>query len=533
MQGLYSDSYSAERGRFNGWLSYNYPFEETQAVTPAVSTVSMPEIYWNHVTNSGFTGMYSYQIDGLPLPSDIATHTLNDIGGGLETTGVGLFYGWLSAGWNDTGVADRERWMGFTKMLCTLGMVGGITGYFTVDDAFIAGHIRDGAVGATPPSWLWQMTDLGHAIALFSHLEDFVRGGTLVAGSRRHPYRAGGYFTDYDGGLATKRLYALDLPASETTAEGEPRSFVVARRHADGDRWILTAWCMQGPERDLTAQLPGVGPVVLRGRPAGSVYLLDRRGAEPVLRLLDRDAMRPTADLFPRGDLLAGGEIPADGAANTAPVITVPAAADPAVVLGATTALRAGAVDDGGAGTLRWSWRAASGTPAPVFARTGTAEAATTTVRFLAAGSYGLEATVRDAGGLTATTAVTVTVVPVPTGIRIEPAAVTVAAGGMVDLRGTVVDQFDTTLADPPPMAWSMADGPGTIDSRGRYTAPPAGTATATIQVVAGSLRRTVPVTVTVTGAPGGGGGGGSGGGCGAGALLAGILLGGAWLRRR
>ncbi|MFM2089694.1 MAG: hypothetical protein RLZZ127_183 [Planctomycetota bacterium] len=332
MQGLYSDSYNPERGRFNGWLAYTYPFEESRATVPPVSSVAMPEIYYNHVTNSGFGGMYGYEIDGQKLPSDIATHTLNDIGGGLETTGVGLFYGWLSAGWADTGIADRERWMGFTKVLCTLGMVGGITGSFTVDDAFITGHIRDGAVGTTMPSWLWQMTDLGHAIALFYHLEDFTRGGTLVAGSRLHPYRAPAYIPGYDAGLASKRLYALDLPAAETTAAGEPRAFVVACRHADGQRWILTAWCMQGPERDLPAQLPGVGTVVLRGRPAGSVYLLDRRGAAPELRLLDREAMDPTADLFPAGAVLAGSAIAREGSANTAPVIVAPAAANPAQV---------------------------------------------------------------------------------------------------------------------------------------------------------------------------------------------------------
>jgi hypothetical protein len=118
---------------------------------------------------------------------------------------------------------------------------------------------------------------------------------------------------------------------------------------------------------------------------------------------------------------------------NAAPTVATPAAAAPNPVIGTTTTLSALGADDAGEAGLTYTW-ATTGTPpaAVTFSANGTNVAKTTTATFTAAGSYTVQVTIRDAGNLTVTSSVSVTVTPVP-----PPVTVGYVQGASVTFPGS------------------------------------------------------------------------------------------------
>jgi hypothetical protein len=96
---------------------------------------------------------------------------------------------------------------------------------------------------------------------------------------------------------------------------------------------------------------------------------------------------------------------------NKAPTIAgaVSVAANP--VAGATTALRVLGADDGGEPDLTYTW-SGSGPAGVTFGANGPNRAKNTTATFPTAGRYTVQVTIADAGGLTATSNLGVTVTP-------------------------------------------------------------------------------------------------------------------------
>ena len=94
-----------------------------------------------------------------------------------------------------------------------------------------------------------------------------------------------------------------------------------------------------------------------------------------------------------------------------APTVATAASATPNPVTGTTTSLSVLGADDGGESNLTYTW-ATTGTPpaAVTFSANGTNGAKNTTATFSQAGSYSFQVTITDAGGLTATSSVNVTV---------------------------------------------------------------------------------------------------------------------------
>jgi hypothetical protein len=130
--------------------------------------------------------------------------------------------------------------------------------------------------GATP-SWLAQIETLGHVHGMFSYLEKYLRQGSLVPGPNRHAWS-----TD---------LPAYELPTGDATAR------VLARKLDGEEEWLVTAWAADGADRAVTTYLDGVGSMELLARGAGSVYLLTMSELGLEQRLLDVEAMRPSAGL--------------------------------------------------------------------------------------------------------------------------------------------------------------------------------------------------------------------------------------------
>ena len=143
---------------------------------------------------------------------------------------------------------------------------------------------------------------------------------------------------------------------------------------------------------------------------------------------------------------------------DAAPTVATAASASPGTVTGTTTALSVL-----GAG-LRWrrqesnltyTWAATSrpsGAPAPTYSSNGTNASKNTTATFSKAGAYTLQVTITDAGGLSTTSSVNVTVNQTSTSIAVTP--------GTANLGSHGTQQF----AAPPPMinsATAMGTQPG------------------------------------------------------------------------
>jgi hypothetical protein len=70
---------------------------------------------------------------------------------------------------------------------------------------------------------------------------------------------------------------------------------VVARKHRQKDRWLVTAWAADGDARPATVEIPDIGPQTFQARPAGSVYTATRDASGQITTvLIDNDPMLPS-----------------------------------------------------------------------------------------------------------------------------------------------------------------------------------------------------------------------------------------------
>jgi autotransporter-associated beta strand protein len=175
---------------------------------------------------------------------------------------------------------------------------------------------------------------------------------------------------------------------------------------------------------------------------------------------------------------------------NAAPTVASPASA-PASVAGTTAVLTVLGADDHGEAHLDYRW-SAQGPAAVTFSANGTNAAKSSVATFSKAGAYTLTATVTDSGGLSATSAVSVTVSQTLTAIAVSPATATVVAGTTRQFTAAGTDQFGSPLATPPTFAWGVTGG-GSISPSGLFTAPvTAGVSTVTATALAVSGQASV-----------------------------------------
>ena len=183
-------------------------------------------------------------------------------------------------------------------------------------------------------------------------------------------------------------------------------------------------------------------------------------------------------------------------AINVAPTIATAAASNPNPVTATTAALSVLGADDGGEANLTYTW-ATTGTPpaAVTFSANGSNAAKNTTATFTKAGSYTLQATVKDQPGLTATSSVTVTVNATLTSIVVSPASATVNTSATQQFTATARDQFTTNLTAQPTFTWTVSGG-GSISTSGLFTAGSTAGGPYTVTATSGGISGTASVTV-------------------------------------
>jgi hypothetical protein len=179
---------------------------------------------------------------------------------------------------------------------------------------------------------------------------------------------------------------------------------------------------------------------------------------------------------------------------NQAPTVATPASATPSPVTGTTTSLHVLGADDGGESNLTYAW-ASSGPAGVTFSANGTNAARDVTATFHQAGTYTFVVTITDAGGLSVTSSVTVTVAQTVTAIVVTPGTATVPLLQKQQFTATAFDQFGNQLATQPVYTWSLT-GRGSITRKGLYTAPRRAGGPFTITASFGGIKGTALVTV-------------------------------------
>ena len=102
--------------------------------------------------------------------------------------------------------------------------------------------------------------------------------------------------------------------------------------------------------------------------------------------------------------------------------------------------------------------------------------------------------TITDAGGLTATSSVSVTVNQTLTAIAVSPPAASLNAGGTQQFTATGKDQFGVALAAQPTFTWGTTAG--TISAGGLLTAPTTSVSSGTVTASSGTVNGTATFAV-------------------------------------
>ncbi|HZK82794.1 MAG TPA: hypothetical protein VFC46_17055, partial [Humisphaera sp.] len=183
---------------------------------------------------------------------------------------------------------------------------------------------------------------------------------------------------------------------------------------------------------------------------------------------------------------------------SIAPTITQPATADASPVTGVSANLSVLGAGNGGKPNLTYTWTTASApanTPLPSFSINGTSVAKATSATFYSAGTYNFVVFVTDSGGLSTSSAVSVTVNQTESKLQISPASASVNPGGSTTFAAIALDQFALAMTTQPAIRWSILSGFGTISPLGVYTAASAGTV-AIVQASDGILTATATASV-------------------------------------
>lgn len=188
---------------------------------------------------------------------------------------------------------------------------------------------------------------------------------------------------------------------------------------------------------------------------------------------------------------------------NAPPTVAMNVVATPSpVTMGTTTAVTVLGTDDTGEAQLTYTW-AAAGTWPVTFSASGTNAAKSATATFSGAGTYTLQCTISDPGGLSVVASTSVQVQQAPSGLTVTPASVNVMTGASQNFVAQGVDQFGRAMSVSP-VSWSVSGG-GTISgtaSVGAFTAGATPGGPHTVTAAAGGRMATASVTVTGAGAP-------------------------------
>jgi RHS repeat-associated protein len=155
-----------------------------------------------------------------------------------------------------------------------------------------------------------------------------------------------------------------------------------------------------------------------------------------------------------------------------------------------------GADPDGAEAELTYTW-SATGPAAVTFAPNSSNTSKSSVATFVAAGSYVLTVTIKDAFNATVTSSCNATVVLTRTNILVAPSPVNVPLNGKQQFIATTVDQFGVPMKSAA-ITWTTDSG--SITSTGLFTAGALPGGPVTIRATSGTITGTATVNVVNTG---------------------------------
>ncbi len=283
----YGAGYNPAMGRW--WGCHWYDFAYSAFLQYNAVDYSSVEFYY------GARGNSFAEITANNKPNDLMTQAVNTYAGELpypqKITKPYMSCGWISD--DNNSVSAPDRWMGFLKFEALCGGVSPTVSNFDKWEDTKPQRL-DGAVVANDVhmQWIWQYFVSSHAHAAFTHLQDYVTGGALVANTSNHPF-------DGDIHYPTPHPWYMFVPVGENNPTNSFQAVVAARKLNNQDKYLVLAWASSGADRFVNVAIPGLGTLALYARTAGTMYQIEGTGAGRTLEVLDPGAMNPAADLGP------------------------------------------------------------------------------------------------------------------------------------------------------------------------------------------------------------------------------------------
>lgn len=278
------------RQRVNGiynWLDYPY-----LAGSTAVTDYPGWEFYrgyWSTYTSLAYVNGAVFR--GVTLPEEVT----NAVGQNIEG-GTPLMYPFVANTWgpgySSTDNGPDDLFMGFMKFIYTCGAIGCVPGYYQpgpVDGTW--------TIDANGCDQVRAYVTIGHVQATFSHLENYIRSGTILDGDY-DPWSRG-----HSSHISSKNLYGqntIDRPSYEFTHNDSSQLYtkVVARKLNASNDWLICAWhCHDSADVTVSVTIAGHA-LSLNARRGGTLYHMNNSGTLTMLDPLSMDPSRTIATIL-------------------------------------------------------------------------------------------------------------------------------------------------------------------------------------------------------------------------------------------
>lgn len=259
-----------------------------------ITALPSPEFYRGYFADWLSPGHASNQYGSLP-------ELVLNAAAACIAQGTPLMYPFISGGWraDDTPpsyLSYDDQWMGFCKFMYTAGCLGADYGWY--GSAWpTSGRTFDSSANTA----LRHAIIVGHVHATFSHLENYLRSGSLLPGD--YDARSLGRSSHWNNKDVFDRTTGLTYPSYEYIHNDTSQLYskVIARKLDASNDWLICAWKCQDAGDDTTLSVTIAGHVLsVNARRGGTLYHMDNSGT---LTMLDPDSMDPSRSI---ATILAG-----------------------------------------------------------------------------------------------------------------------------------------------------------------------------------------------------------------------------------
>lgn len=272
-------------GSIRSGMQWGYP----QSITGGITDLPSPELYRGYFISWTSNGHGTNAYGSLPELTLNAAHS-------CIASGAPLMYPFVSGGWSSGGppnyISYDDQWMGYLKFLFTAGALSVDYGFYGTPDT------THWTLDATAAPEVRHALCVGHVQATFSHLENYLRSGTLLDGD--YDARGKGHSSHWMSDDLYGR-HTRDFPSYEFVHDDDDQLYskVIARKLDASNDWLICAWrCLDsGTDRIIHSTIAGHA-LTLNARRGGTLYHMDNAGTLTMLDPLSMDPSRTIAAIL-------------------------------------------------------------------------------------------------------------------------------------------------------------------------------------------------------------------------------------------